>query len=371
MAKYAEQRLVIACGGTGGHLFPGIAVADAWTREGGEALLLISEKQIDALASEGYDHLRFERMPSIAMPRPYSPKMLVFLAKFVGAFFSCRRRFREFRATSVLGMGGFTSAAPLAAGRSLGLPTFIHESNSIPGRANRLNARFARTVLVGFERCAPFFPKSRRVEVVGTPVRPSVAKIPGQEESRTHFGLQPDRKTIMVMGGSQGAHRINELIAASLPAFEAAGVQVLHICGPAEEEEWKPYYEKNPEAGALVGFCREVQYAYAACELAVCRSGASSLTELAFYEKPSVLIPYPFSAEDHQVTNAEIFSIPSAAELWPQADLDEENFATRLLALIEDESRLEAMAKGMRELAIPDASEKVCEVVSMRVGGEV
>lgn len=364
MAKFAEQRLVIACGGTGGHLFPGIAVADAWTREGGEALLLISEKQIDALASEGYDHLDFERMPSIAMPSPLSPKMLVFLAKFVGAFFSCRRRFKQWGATAVLGMGGFTSAAPLAAGRSLRLPTFIHESNSIPGRANRLNARFARTVLVGFERCAPFFSGSRRVEVVGTPVRPSVATAPSSKEGKDFFGLKEDRKTIMVMGGSQGAHRINELIAASLPSFEEAGVQVLHICGPAEEEEWKPYYEKYPEAGVLVGFCREVQYAYAACELAVCRSGASSLTELAFYAKPSVLIPYPFSADDHQVTNAEIFSVPGAAELWSQDQLDEESFAARLLSLIEDDSRLKEMAIGMEELAIPDASEKVCEVVS-------
>ncbi len=364
MSKYADQRLVIACGGTGGHLFPGIAVADAWTREGGEALLLISEKQIDALASEGYDHLRFERMPSIAMPSPISPKMLVFLAKFVGSFFSCRRLLKQFRATAVLGMGGFTSAAPLAAGKAIGLPTFIHESNSIPGRANKLNARFARTVLVGFECCAPFFAGSRRVEVVGTPVRPSVAKKPTREEGASAFGLKPDRKTVMIMGGSQGARRINELVAGSLPAFEEAGVQVLHISGPSEYKALKPAYAKNPDAGALVGFCREVQHAYSASDLAICRSGASSLTELAFYEKPSVLIPYPFSADDHQVTNAEIFSVPGAAELWPQDGLNEENFASRVLALLQDEAMLKNMSAKMAELAIPDASEQVCEVVS-------
>lgn len=366
MSRYANQRLVIACGGTGGHLFPGIAVADAWTQEGGEALLLISEKQIDALASEGYGHLRFERMPSIAMPSPLSPKMFVFLAKFVGAFFACRRLLKEFRATAVLGMGGFTSAAPLAAGRVMGLPTYIHESNSIPGRANRLNARFAKTVLVGFERCAPFFSGSRRVEVVGTPVRPSVAKKPSRSEGAAAFGLKPERKTVMIMGGSQGARRINELVAGSLSAFEKAGAQVLHISGPADYESLRPTYEQHPDAGALVGFCREVQLAYAASDLAICRSGASSLTELAYYEKPSVLIPYPFSADDHQVTNAEIFSVPGAAELWPQEELSEENFAPRVLALLEDGEKLKAMSEKMAELAIPDASVQVCEAVSGR-----
>ncbi|NNE92349.1 MAG: undecaprenyldiphospho-muramoylpentapeptide beta-N-acetylglucosaminyltransferase, partial [Verrucomicrobiales bacterium] len=151
------KKLVIACGGTGGHLFPGIAVAEAWTARGGEVLILISEKQIDTLATEGYDHLRFERLPSIAMPRITSPKMIGFGFKFLGGLGACRKLLKSFGADAVLGMGGFTSAAPLLAGKLAGLPTFVHESNAIPGRANKLNAKFARTVLVGFERCAAHF----------------------------------------------------------------------------------------------------------------------------------------------------------------------------------------------------------------------
>lgn len=364
MASIANKRLVIACGGTGGHLFPGIAVADTWTREGGEALLLISEKQIDALASEGYDHLRFERMPSIAMPNPLSPKMVMFLARFLGGLKSCRNLFRDFGADAVLGMGGFTSAAPLAMGRWMGLPTFIHESNAIPGRANKLNARFAKTVLVGFDRCAEHFEGSRRVEVVGTPVRPSVANKPTREEALEHFGLRPDCRTVMVMGGSQGARRLNELVAAGLPAFEENGVQVLHISGPRDHEAAQKAHADHPAAGVLVDFCRDVQYAYAAADLAVCRSGASSLTELAFYEKPCVLIPYPYAADDHQRLNAEIFSIPGAAKLWPQEELTEENFAPRLVELVRNDESLFRMAKTMADLGIPDASRRVCEVVA-------
>ncbi len=362
MPDPSRKRLVVACGGTGGHLFPGIAVAEEWTKRGGEVLLLISEKQIDALATEGYDHLRFEKMDSIAMPGMISPKMPGFILKFVRSLRQCRRLLKSFGTDAVLGMGGFTSTAPLIAGRMAGLPTFIHESNSVPGRANKLNARFSRTVLIGFERCARHFPGSN-TEIVGTPLRPSVAVKPSREEAEAYFGLVPGKRTIMVMGGSQGARRVNELVASALPSIADSAFQVLHISGPTDYETVKPAYAANPSAGVLRDFCSEIQYAYAAADLAVCRSGASTLTELAHYGVPSILIPYPYSADDHQVTNAEIFSVPGAAELWTQDELNEENFASRLLEMISDSGKLTKMGQVMTSLAIPDASGRVCDVV--------
>ncbi len=364
MSDFSEKRLVIACGGTGGHLFPGIAVAESWTRQGGEALLLISSKQIDALAAEGYSHLRFEKMPSVAMPGLFSLKMPGFLIGFLRSLRDCRRLLREFKADAVLGMGGFTSTAPLLAGRLAGLPTFIHESNAIPGKANRLNARFSIAVLVGFQQCAPYFGMGKRVEVVGTPLRPAVAKKPTREEGAAYFGLQAGKRTLMIMGGSQGARRINELVAASLPEFTDSGIQILHISGPADYDLVKPAYDKNPEAGVLRDFCGEVQYAYAVADLAVCRSGAATLTELAYYEIPSVLIPYPYAADDHQTANAEIFSLPGAAELWRQGDLNEDNFAGKMIDLMNDTGRLEKMKATAATLVVPDASHRVCEVVA-------
>ena len=227
-----------------------------------------------------------------------------------------------------------------------------------------VNAFFAHSVLVGFASCGPLFGKGRTVEVVGTPLRPSLVNRPTREESLARFGLDPAKKTVMVMGGSQGARRVNELVAASLPQLAAAGLQVLHISGPGDYELVKPAYDALPSAGVLRDFCSEIQYAYAAADLAVCRSGASTLTELGYYEIPSVLIPYPFAAEDHQTSNARIFSDPGAAELWPQAELNEQNFSGKIIELITDKERLEKMKESATRLSVPDASLRVCEVIA-------
>lgn len=370
MSEQSKKRLVIACGGTGGHLFPGIAVAEEWTKRGGEALLLISEKHIDALASEGYSHLRFEKMPTVAMPSLLSLKMPSFFLRFVGAFFSCRKRLKSFRAHAVLGMGGFTSTAPLMAGQWLGLPTFIHESNAIPGRANRLNAKFARTILVGFERCVASFGSGKPVEVVGTPLRPSLMHRISKEEATAEFGLDASKRSILVMGGSQGARRINELVSGSLAAFAEAGIQILQISGPGDYEAALPAYRKHPEAGKLISFCSEMQKALALADLAVCRSGASTLTELSHYGIPSVLIPYPFAADDHQSLNAAIFVEVGAAESWLQGELSEENFAPQMIALAQDDLKLAAMSAAMKSLAVPDACGKTCDVIEAALSPE-
>jgi UDP-N-acetylglucosamine--N-acetylmuramyl-(pentapeptide) pyrophosphoryl-undecaprenol N-acetylglucosamine transferase len=146
--------------------------------------------------------------------------------------------------------------------------------------------------------------------------------------------------------------------------LEAAAIQVLHISGPGDYELVRPAYEAHPGAGVLRSFCPEMQFALAAADLAICRSGASTLTELGYYGLPSVLIPYPFAAEDHQTRNAEIFSGPGAAELWPQGDLNEQIFADKILSWINDDQRLAKMAESARALAVTDASGRVCEVIA-------
>lgn len=362
MSDVTGKKLVIACGGTGGHLFPGIAVAEAWRRRGGEVLLLISEKQIDTLATEGFDHLQFERIPSIAMPKIYSPKMIGFGLGFIKTFQKCRKLFANFGADAVLGMGGFTSTPPLVAGKRMKLPTFIHESNAIPGRANLLNAKFSEKVLVGFDVCAKRF-EGKNTAVVGTPLRPAFLNRPSRDAGLEYFGLTRERRTVMIMGGSQGAVRINELVAKSLGRLVDANIQVLHITGPYDYEKMTKAFLANRQAGTVVDFCSEIQYAYSAADLAICRAGASSATELAYYGLPSVLIPYPYAADDHQTANAEIFSIPGAAELWKQSDLNEDTFTDDLIALMNDSEKLARMKATMLQLAIPDASDKVCDVV--------
>src|SRR3981189_2846579 len=165
------MKFAIACGGTGGHLFPGLAVAELLRARGHEVLLLISEKQIDAIAVRNRTDFEIKKIASIGMPRIWSPQIFPFAAKFVGGFLTCLNLFRSWRPSAVLGMGGFTSTAPILAGRLLKTPTFIHESNAIPGKANRINAEPLDPVLLGFAEFGQYFP-AKPFQVTRTPFRP-------------------------------------------------------------------------------------------------------------------------------------------------------------------------------------------------------
>src|SRR5450755_3142489 len=184
---------VIACGGTGGHLFPGLAVAEVLRARGHEVMLFISEKEIDALALSGRSDFRFHKLPTIGLPSPFSPAVLGFLRRFSQSLSLCRGIYRKFKPHVILGMGGFTSTAPVLAGRMRGVATFIHESNAIPGKANRMTARLVRAVLLGFKECAPFFPKAR-TEITGTPIRAALKPMDGAA-AREKLGLRPNLPT--------------------------------------------------------------------------------------------------------------------------------------------------------------------------------
>ena len=167
---------VIACGGTGGHLFPGIAVAEVLRERGHEVLLFVSEKEIDSLALSTRSQFRFEKLPTIGFPSVYSPKIFGFIRRFTESLSRCRSIYQKFKPQVVLGMGGFTSTAPILAGRMRGISTLIHESNAVPGKANRLASKVVRAVLLGFKECAAFFPKVR-TELTGTPIRTELKRL--------------------------------------------------------------------------------------------------------------------------------------------------------------------------------------------------
>src|SRR3989440_7217333 len=186
---------VIACGGTGGHLFPGIAVAEVLRDRGHEVMLLISEKDIDALALSGRTNFRVEKLPTIGLPSAFSPALFGFARRFYESLSVCRSLYRTFKPQVVLGMGGFTSTAPVLAGRIRGIATFIHESNAVPGKANRLTARMVQAVMLGFKECAPFFFK-KHTEVTGTPGRNALLRF-DRLDARRRLGLQEDVPTLL------------------------------------------------------------------------------------------------------------------------------------------------------------------------------
>src|SRR5438105_14683599 len=225
---------VIACGGTGGHLFPGLAVAEVLRKRGHDVLLFISEKDVDALALKEHPEIPFERLPSIGLPSPFSPTIFGFVRRFSESLAHCRAIYRRYKPQVVLGMGGFTSTAPVLAGKMRGVPTFIHESNAIPGKANKMTARLVRAVLLGFKECAPFFPKVK-TEVTGTPIRTELQRL-DRKAAREKLGLNADHTTLLVMGVSEGASGINQAMIKSRPSLDGARRQVSHLTGTRQEE---------------------------------------------------------------------------------------------------------------------------------------
>jgi UDP-N-acetylglucosamine--N-acetylmuramyl-(pentapeptide) pyrophosphoryl-undecaprenol N-acetylglucosamine transferase len=354
------MNVVIACGGTGGHLFPGLAVAEALKSRGHEILLLISEKQIDAVAVRDRPEFRVEKIPSIGMPRLFSTRTIPFLGKFVQGLGACRRIYRSFTPGAVLGMGGFTSTGPILAGRMAGAQTFIHESNSIPGKANRLNARIADKVLVGFEECVAHFPQST-VEITGTPIRESLQTPVDRNRALEGFGLRPDLRTILVMGGSQGAHGINQVVTAALPRFVSKPVQFIHLSGQQDEAPVAESYRTAGVPAFVRAFYNRMEEAYAIADLAVARSGAASLTEVSYFGLPSILIPYPHAAENHQLFNAEIFARMGAAEVLQESQGD--LLGSLIDQLVNDEARRREMSKRLRALAPENAAARIAELI--------
>jgi UDP-N-acetylglucosamine--N-acetylmuramyl-(pentapeptide) pyrophosphoryl-undecaprenol N-acetylglucosamine transferase len=257
-------------------------------------------------------------------------------------------------------MGGFTSLPPVYAGHKLGLKTFIHDSNARPGRSNVITSRFCTQVFLGLGAAASFFP-NRETVVTGTPVRPEIIKLPSREEAADLFELDPNKTTILVTGGSQGARRLNELsaeAAAKLPA----DTQVLHIAGALDFARVSEIAQGRP-GHKVLGFCDQMPSAYALADLVIARSGASSLTEIAIAGHPSILVPYPFAADDHQTRNAEVFAEAGAARLVQERDLDAEKLAALATSILQDLPTYKRMAKAARALAIPDAADRVCTAI--------
>lgn len=356
--------VLIACGGTGGHLFPGIAVGEVLSARGHDVTLLISEKKIDSLAASGHKNLRFEKMPFLAMPKPWSPKMAGFLMGLWKGRSACRKIIRDHEVKVVLGMGGFTSFAPLVAGKKEGCRTLIHESNAIPGKANKLNARFADVVLCGLDACKPCFPKHNDVRIVGTPVR-SAMREPSQDDPHDFFRLDRNKKTLLIMGGSQGARGVNRVVGMTLDHFEKMGIQVLHIAGPTDYEEVRDVYAKHPMLPQHVAaFCHRMDLAYRVADLAIARAGASSLSELTYFGVPSILVPYPFAAEDHQTRNAEIFAEAGAARLIPESTINATNLADAVREILLTEPRIgEKMKQAAQRMAVRNSAEKIADLI--------
>ena len=356
------MNIVIAAGGTGGHLFPGLAVGEVLLRRGHGVMLIISEKEIDSLATQGRSEFRIERVPGVGLQSKSPIALVKFVLKFNAGLNQVKALYRDFQPSAVLGMGGFTSTAPILAGRSRKIPTFVHESNAIPGKSNKLNARLVTRVLLGFEECAKYLPAGK-CTVTGTPIRTSLTTRLDKTQALAAFGLTPGKHTLLVMGGSQGAHGINQSLINALPQLTGKPLQIIHLTGKQDEQLMRDSYAKAGVAAFVAPFYHRMEDAYSAADFTIARSGAASLTELSHFALPGILIPYPFAAEDHQTFNAKIFERAGAATLLQERETSGETLAKKLLWFLEDPARLTDMSARSASLAPQQAAERVADTI--------
>jgi len=355
-----STRFAVACGGTGGHLFPGLAVARRLREHGGEVSLLISPKEVDQKAVQTASGLDIITLPAVGLQRGGAWS---FLRGFGKSYVEALRQFRRRPPIAVLGMGGFTSAPPLLAARSFGARTFLHESNTVPGRANRHMSRFVDRAFIGFPSAADRL-HTRKVTVTGTPVRSEfVAREPGA--CRREMGLDPERPVVLVMGGSQGASAINDLALRVLPllAHQLPGIQWLHLSGAPDLEKVRAGCAGVPVFSRVLAFHDRMDLALGAATVSLSRSGASSLAEIAAMELPSIFIPYPAATDNHQYYNARAFKDTGAARMIEQKDARPETLANWISELASPGSGREAMQRALRAWQRPAAAEEIAELM--------
>jgi UDP-N-acetylglucosamine--N-acetylmuramyl-(pentapeptide) pyrophosphoryl-undecaprenol N-acetylglucosamine transferase len=355
----SKFRVVIAGGGTGGHLFPGIAVVEELHRrfKDPEILFIVGRRKMESsiLADYGY------RVTSIDVEglkgRDWR-KALRTLFKLPKSFWQSAAVIKHFAPKLVLGVGGYSSGPFCLAARLLGVPTAIHEQNSFPGLTNRLLARFVDRVLISFQESSEHF-GSGRLFLTGNPVREAFFTDSGRgAKNREAF-------TLLVVGGSQGARAINQAFAEAIKILDGRGKHpaVIHQTGESDYERVREDYRTKGIQGEIVPFIQNMASAYDSADAVVGRAGATTIFELAAAGKPSILIPYPHAANQHQDTNAQAMLAVGGAEIIRQESLSGESLSQALLALMDNRERLRMMGENARRMARPDAARAIVDAL--------
>ena len=355
-----DYSIAIACGGTGGHLFPGLSVAEKLLQRDCVVTLLISPKEVDQEAVRSASGMEIVTLPAIGLQRGGE---IAFLRGFKKSYGAARRLFKTNRPDAVLAMGGFTSAPPILAGKRLGAQTFLHESNTIPGRANRWLSWVVNRAFVGFHSAAGRL-NNRKVTITGTPVRASF-KPRDAAACRAALGFDPTRPLLLVMGGSQGANGINELVIKSLPTFAklAPTLQWFHLAGPKDAQKVKQAYETLKLKAVVHPFFSGMELALGAASAAISRAGASSLAELAAMRVPSVLVPYPAATDDHQLHNARAFAQTGAARILEQEGATAEAMAEQIVGIVKCAATRQKMQRALAQWQAPRAAQEIADAM--------
>ena len=350
------MKIVVACGGTGGHAFPGLAVARELKRRGHEVTIWDSGRDIESSVMRNWDGDVFST----------GAKQLSLKNAFgiLHSILRCRREMRKAKPDALLAMGSYSSLPPVLAARGAGVPVILHEANTVPGRAVEFLSRFATKVAISFDVTAKYLPEAATVRT-GLPVRADIAA-----GKRFDF-IPPNAFVVFVTGGSQGAHMVNCLVSEALVLMKeelekrgtARPLYVIHQTGMKDEGAVVGTYAKVSMPSRVHAFEREMADAFASADIVVARAGASTCFELAACGKPALLIPLPTAMRNHQHFNADAFAASGAADEGIQAKLSPHQICRYLLGKYDHPEQLAAMHEKMLALATPDAAAKVADIV--------
>lgn len=361
-----EYRFILSGGGTGGHIYPAIAIANELKLRFPDCKILFvgaSDKmEMQKVPQAGYD---IKGLWIAGIQRKLTLDNAMFPLKLASSLWKARGIIAGFRPDVVIGTGGFASGPLLRAASAMNVPTLIQEQNSFPGITNKWLSRKAAKICVAYEGLERFFPASKIV-FTGNPVRQHLLHTGGnREEAMGRFGLDPQKKTVLVLGGSLGSRRINQLIAKELTWLLAQDVQLIWQCGKFYFEQYQP--EGDKQNVNLLSFIDRMDLAYAAADFVISRSGASSVSELCLVGKPVLFIPSPNVAEDHQTKNAQAIVDKGGALMLKEVQLDTQ-FQPVFGELLENKEKQQKLSENIRRMAKPDATKDIVEEIIKLIG---
>ncbi len=355
-----NYRFIISGGGTGGHIYPAIAIANELKQRYPKAeFLFVGAKdrmEMEKVPQAGYE---IEGLWITGIQRKLTFKNLMFPFKLMSSLIKASNIVKRVKPHAVIGTGGFASGPLLRVASGGGIPCLLQEQNSYAGITNKLLKDRVQRICVAYDGMERFFPADKIVKT-GNPVRADLVRLKvNRHDALDFFKLNPSKKTLLVLGGSLGARRINSLIAQKLSFFQSLDIQVLWQCGKGYVEE----YEQHTKEGVKVhAFLNNMDKAYAAADIIISRAGAGSVSELCIVGKPTFFIPSPNVAEDHQTKNALALEKESAAILISEQDLDKE-FELRFVSVFNSEEKQGELSRNMKALALPNATSDICDEV--------
>jgi UDP-N-acetylglucosamine--N-acetylmuramyl-(pentapeptide) pyrophosphoryl-undecaprenol N-acetylglucosamine transferase len=351
-----QYKFIISGGGTGGHIYPAVAIANELKERYPNAeFLFVGAKdrmEMEKVPQSGYE---IKGLWISGLQRSLSLKNLMFPLKLISSLWASKKIIKSFKPDVAIGTGGYASAPLLRVASNKGIPCLIQEQNSHAGITNKWLSNKAKSICVAYEGMEQFFP-SEKLKLTGNPVRQDLLDISDKRtEAISFFKLNSNKKTLLILGGSLGARRINELINSSLELFEKLNLQVIWQCGKFYYETYKNY---KTETVQIHAFLNRMDLAYAASDFIISRAGALSVSELCLVGKPVIFIPSPNVAEDHQTKNALAISNKNAALLIKENELDS-MFESEFSGLISSEEKQQEFSKNIKELAKPNATKEI------------